>query len=72
MFILQDASRTKGQEAEDALPVDIYEMPSKKKLASGVAPQVKVELFKDQWTTLKVLSAEYSRDWVIELDVTVD
>jgi len=33
---------------------------------------VKVELFKDQWTTLKVLSAEYSRDWVIELDVTVD
>ncbi len=72
VFILQDASRTKGQEAEDALPVDIYEMPSKKKLASGVAPQVKVELFKDQWTTLKVLSAEYSRDWVIELDVTVD
>jgi hypothetical protein len=72
VFILQDASRTKGQEAEDALPVDIYEMPSKKKLASGVAPQVKVELFKDQWTTLRVLSAEYSPDWVTELEVTVD
>lgn len=70
--ILEDANRARGRDKDDVLEVDLHELPSAKKLASGLAPSVKLKLFSDKWTRLQVTSAQYSAEWVTQLLVTVE
>jgi hypothetical protein len=72
VVILEDANRAKGRDEDDLLEVEILEPSTKKQVAKGRSPAIKVQLFSDKWVYFEVATSEYNPDWFSEMEVTVD
>jgi hypothetical protein len=71
-YILQDSQHLRGRDSDDVLNLAIVELPSGNTLASGPSPSVELDVFNNKWVNLRLVSSEYSVDWLTELSVTVE